>query len=84
MVEKVPRKESNVSEISYRLNTFLDITEEDIQRTIKYIKSDENQDRDLQKYKDLSDEELAKIIVDRIENEVYETLRKLSIGEIAD
>jgi len=66
------------------LNTFLDITEEDIQRTIKYIKSDENQDRDLQKYKDLSDEELAKIIVDRIENEVYETLRKLSIGEIAD
>jgi len=69
---------------SYRLNTFLDITEEDIQRAIKYIKSDENQDRDLQKYKDLSDEELAKIIVDRIENEVYETLRKLSIGEIAD
>ena len=80
MVDKSSRK--SISEIVHRLDTFLDINEEDIYRIINYIKSDENQDKDLQKYKDLPDEELANVIVDRIQNEVYSTLQKLSRGEI--
>lgn len=80
MVDKCSRK--SISEITHRLDTFLDVTEEDIHRIINYIKSDENQDKDLQKYKDLPDEELANVIIDRIQNEVYSTLQKLSRGEI--
>lgn len=52
-------------------------TDEDIQRAIQYIKSDENQDKDLQKYKDLSDDELMKVINERIKTEFYNTLQRL-------
>ena len=62
--------------------TDIGFTDEDIQMAIQYIKSDENQDKDLQKYKDLPDEELANVIVNRIQNEVYSTLQKISRGKI--
>ena len=52
-------------------------TDEDIQRAIRYIKSDENQDKDLQKYKYLPDNELAKVIKKRIETEYYNALQRL-------
>ena len=58
--------------------TDIGLTDEDIQMAIQYIKSDENQDKDLQKYKYLPDDELAKVIVDRIQNEVYSTLQRLN------
>ena len=58
--------------------TDIGFTDEDIQMAIQYIKSDENQDKDLQKYKYLPDDELAKVIVDRIQNEVYSTLQRLN------
>lgn len=73
---------TNISQIVHRLDTFFNINEEDIYKIINYIKSDENQDKDLQKCKDLPDEELANVIVKRIQNEVYSTLQKLSRGEI--
>ena len=52
-------------------------TDEDIQRAIRYIKSDENQDKDLQKHKNLSDNELMKVINEHIKTEYYNALRKL-------
>lgn len=52
-------------------------TDEDIQRAIQYIKSNENQDKDLQKYKDLSDDELVKVINERIKTEFYNALQRL-------
>lgn len=52
-------------------------TDEDIQKAIQYIKSNENQDKDLQKYKDLSDDELMKVINERIKTEFYNALQRL-------
>lgn len=62
-----------------RIVSYTDIgfTDEDIQRAIQYIKSDENQDKDLQKYKDLSDDELMKVINERIKTEFYNALQRL-------
>ena len=57
--------------------TDIGFTDEDIQRAIRYIKSDENQDKDLQKYKDLSDDELMKVINERIKTEFYNALQRL-------
>lgn len=61
-----------------RIVSYADIgfTDEDIQRAIQYIKSDENQDKDLQKYKDLSDDELMKVINERIKTEFYNALQR--------
>lgn len=67
-----------MSKITYKIDNFINITEEDIERAIKYIKSDNNKYKDLQKYKNIPDNELAKIILNSIRNEVYETLQKIS------
>lgn len=62
-----------------RIVSYADIgfTDEDIQRAVQYIKSDENQDKDLQKYKDLPDDELVKVINERIKTEFYNALQRL-------
>lgn len=62
-----------------RIVSYTDLVfiEEDIQRAIQYIKSDENQDKDLQKYKDLSDDELIKVINEHIKTEFYNALQRL-------
>lgn len=57
--------------------TDIGFTDEDIQWAIQYIKSDENQDKDLQKYKYLPDDELVKVINERIKTEFYNALQRL-------
>lgn len=57
--------------------TDIEFTDEDIQKVIQYIKSDENQDKDLQKYKYLPDDELVKVINERIKTEFYNALQRL-------
>lgn len=56
--------------------TNIGFTDEDIQRAIQYIKSDENQDKDLQKYKYLPDDELVKVINECIKTEFYNALQR--------
>jgi len=59
--------------------TDIGFTNEDIQRAIQYIKSDENQDKDLQKYKYLPDDELVKVIKEHIKTEFYNVLQRLFV-----
>ena len=73
-----PSFSNNSNECIYSYNTILKITDKDIEdEIIKYIKSDENQDRELLKYKELPDKELLKVTQHKVAREIYDTLCRL-------
>ena len=56
--------------------TTIELSPEDIQTMIDYVRSEEN-DKLLLQYKNLSNEELAAVVVEEYKRELYSTLEKL-------
>ena len=67
----------NDNEIVIRQKHIIEISSEEIKRAIQYIRSKEDTDEELKKYKGMSDSDLRFATMRYIKEEIYNTLEKL-------